>query len=76
MSVARAAGLRLFSALRSHWQEMEAAGRGWIRNVKAAFDDLESRFSPERRVSNLVRPLAAPNGTTAPGQERKFVLGR
>jgi hypothetical protein len=51
---------------------MEAAGRGWSRNVKVAFGDLESRFSPERRVFSLVRSLAAPNGTTAPGQLRAF----
>ena len=58
-------------ALRSHWQEMEAAGRpDGHETKKLPFGDPESRFSPERRVSNLVRPFAALNGTTAPGQLR------
>jgi hypothetical protein len=39
------------------------------RQAKAAFHEPESSFLPERRVSCQVRPLAAPNGATAPGQD-------
>jgi len=47
---------------------------GWPRKARAVVRDLESSFSPERQVSCQVRPLAAPNWTTAPGQEATYGL--
>ncbi len=40
----------------------------WSRSAKAAFHEMESSFMPERRVSGLDQPLAAPSCTTATGQ--------
>lgn len=40
---------------------------GWSRPAQAAFHEMESSFLPERRVSGLDQPLAAPPCTSATG---------
>jgi len=56
-----------FAVIGKKWKLTFAS---WSRQAKAAFHELESSFLPERRLSCQVRPLAAPNWTTAPGHDR------
>jgi len=55
-----------FAVIEKNWELTFAS---WSRQAKAVFHEMESSFVPERRVSCQVRPLAAPNWTTAPGHE-------
>ena len=56
-------------AQRSHCQEIEAAVRRLVTEGEAAIPVPKSRFSRVRRLSGLVRPLAALTCTSATGQK-------